>query len=152
MNNYEIKLKDHSWFDIDDNYKCDKGITETFFAETPSKAKYQMFLYTNDMWEYTDGFKGFLKDVEYCRKIKFDESSSFKIDQFNHMKEMRNIKFAYIGMKVIVNGKEGIIVGSNGSLNLDVMFEGYNGPCNCHPYWKTKYIDSEGNVLKEFER
>jgi hypothetical protein len=56
--------------------------------------------------------------------------------EFKRNAEYRGISFAHCGMKVVVNGCNGVIVGHNSSANLDVLFlDGdYRGlTLNCHP-------------------
>ena len=74
-------------------------------------------------------------------------------DEFIRNAKYRNIEFAYCGMYVDVNGRNGVIVGHNSSANIDVLFlDGkYKGQVlNCHPNWKIKYFDKKGNVIKCF--
>ncbi len=63
----------------------------------------------------------------------------------------RNIEFARMGMKVKVGNKEGIIVGSNSSSNLDVIFEGESHKSNCHPHWDITYLDKDDNVIIKWQ-
>ena len=119
-------------------------------AETASKAKYKIFL------EYADCFNcdfgEFVKKViTSCRKI-----GNFKVndlygdeEQFERMKEWRDIPFAYIGMKVEVHGKMGTIVGSNSASNLDICFDAEFWANNCHPGCGTRYFDDAGKVLMD---
>jgi hypothetical protein len=68
------------------------------------------------------------------------------------MADMRGIKFAYQGMKVSVCGQMGTIVGSNQSLNLDVVFDGQYHRNNCHPWHETVYFDRKGNVVADYRK
>ena len=72
-------------------------------------------------------------------------------DDFKRMCKLRNIEFAYQGMVVDVAGKKGWLVGSNASLNMDVLFEGTDHISNCHPYWETTFYDDHMNVVKDFK-
>ncbi len=77
------------------------------------------------------------------------------IEKFERMKELRNITFAYMGMKVIFKSisrglLKGIIVGSNDSLNLDICFDGTNFKENCHPHYNLIYLDNNEKVLMEY--
>lgn len=67
------------------------------------------------------------------------------------MKLHRGIGFAHLGMMVEVDGDVGTIVGINGSANLDVVFANKlkygNGKSNCHPFWRVKYFDANGNLI-----
>jgi hypothetical protein len=119
-------------------------------GETPGRAKYNFYLRLSDCCDIT--FGEFLKKIIFCRILhQFRPSDLFgDKKQFDRMKEMRGIDFAYQGMRIEVAGKMGTIVGSNSSLNLDVVFDGKYWADNCHPWWKTKYFDRNGNIAKDF--
>lgn len=63
----------------------------------------------------------------------------------------RNLPFVKRGMRIEVDGKMGTITSGNRSGNLNVRFDGEKYPQNCHPWWKTKYFDKQGNIIKEFD-
>lgn len=118
-------------------------------AETSGKAKYAYYQYLQDgIWEAP-----FSEIVPHLRSKKIGVASvrSFfgNPESFARMCEQRNIKFAYQGMRIEVNGKKGTIVGATSSSNLEVVFDGkYHEDC-CHPGWETKYFDDDGNVLQD---
>ncbi len=66
---------------------------------------------------------------------------------FRRCMEYRGIPFARIGMRVLVDGKPGAIVGHNDSANLDVLFDGDRHASNCHPGWMVVYLDDGGNPI-----
>lgn len=72
------------------------------------------------------------------------------------MKRRRGIDFAKIGMMVEVDGHIGTIVGMNSSCNLDVIFANQQrfgkSKSNCHPTWKTRYFDKDGNVIADYTK
>ncbi|RIV26407.1 hypothetical protein D2Q93_04345 [Alicyclobacillaceae bacterium I2511] len=70
-------------------------------------------------------------------------------ETFTSVCQQRNISFAYQGMRIEVSGKMGTIVGANNSSNLDVVFDGEWHVENCHPGWKTRYYDANGNVVQD---
>lgn len=126
------------------------GHTSTEVGETSGKAKYRFFL----QHEIGDSirFGDFVKQVK-CRLIhKFRVSDLFTKDRdsFIHMRRNRGIDFAEVGMRVEVDGKSGVIVGSNSSMNLDVCFDGQSWKENCHPWWRVKYFTHDGHLIKEF--
>ncbi len=124
--------------------------TETIVAETPSKAKYALFV--KNEYESED-FPLFIKNgIVSCHLIhRFRVSDLFgDIERFNEMKTRRGIHFAYIGQRVEVDGKSGVIIGSNSAGNLDVCFTGTTCGSNCHPYWRVKYFDANGNIIREY--
>jgi hypothetical protein len=125
-------------------------LPETIVARTASKAKYQFYLTTVEFGSWVDGFKGFLKHVKIKKIGRADVGYYFDYTGFDHMKKERGIPFAEIGMIVEVDGKKGVIVGCNSGLNLDVFFDHYNPESNCHPYWRTKYFGTNGELIKEF--
>ena len=87
-----------------------------------------------------------LGDVEFHTTERFKQNAKY-----------RGIEFAYCGMKVQLGENFGWIVGHNSSANLDVLF--YKGKpsyvghtLNCHPNWKMKYFDKQGNIIKDYEK
>ncbi|HWT40981.1 MAG TPA: hypothetical protein VN081_07010 [Dongiaceae bacterium] len=70
------------------------------------------------------------------------------------MTRCRGMEWVRIGMQVEVNGDLGTIIGMNGSANLDVVFVNQlkmgKRKHNCHPTWKTRYFDADGNVIKDY--
>lgn len=126
------------------------GHTSTEVGETAGKAKYNFFR-SHEIGDSIE-FGDFVKQVR-CKLIhKFKVSDLFTNDwdAFVRMREYRGIEFALLGMRVEVNGKPGVIVGSNSSMNLDVCFDGQHWKENCHPWWRVKYFDNKGNLIKEY--
>lgn len=134
MNTYAITLWDNTYTEI---------------AATPGKAKYQFFRghEIGDMMEFGD----FVKQVKCKLLNKFHVKDLFtqNISDFERMKKHRGIEFAYLGMKVEMSGKKGVIVGYYG-MNLLICLDGNWWGDNCHPWWRMKYFDNEGNLIKEF--
>lgn len=141
MNTYEV------W--CEDSYG-EEWCKHTYTAETAGKAKYAHWRYMQDgIWE--EPFGDVVKHLR-CRKI-----SGFKVqdlfgdqEKFQRVCENRGIEFAYIGMRVEVDGQKGTIVGANDSCNLDICFDGKWWGDNCHPWYMTKYFDQSGNLIKEY--
>jgi hypothetical protein len=135
MNTYEIEFKN--------------GYTGRAIGETAGKAKYDYYLEVADCY---DGFGNFLSYISSCRKLRsFHISDLFgDKEQFERMAKMRGIEFAYLGMKVSVCGQMGTIVGSNRSLNLNVVYDGQYNKDNCHPWYETVYYDRKGNVVADY--
>ena len=134
MNTYAITFRNH---------------TEHEIAKTRSKAKYSFYKSheIDDSMEFGD----FLQSVS-CKLVnRFHVKDLFtqNIDQFDHMKKSRGIEYALLGMKVGVNGKPGIIIGYHG-LNLLVCLDGNHWGDNCHPWWRMKYFDNKGDLIKEY--
>lgn len=65
----------------------------------------------------------------------------------------RDIPWLKRGMRVehTYNGKKGRVSGSNGSGNINVIFDGDNWSQNCHPHWMMKYFDKDGELIKEYK-
>jgi hypothetical protein len=63
---------------------------------------------------------------------------------FRDFAERRGIPFARVGMRVMVDGQPGVIVGHNASGNLDVILDGHQHPSNCHPSWRVVYLRGPG--------
>lgn len=51
------------------------------------------------------------------------------------------------GMRCIVDGKSGAIVGGNSGANLNVRFDGWRGSSNCHPYWRMTVFGKTGEII-----
>jgi len=50
------------------------------------------------------------------------------------------------GMRCVVDGKAGVVVGGNSACNLNVRFDGWKGVSNCHPYWRMKILNDDGSI------
>ncbi|WP_405174275.1 hypothetical protein MHI27_17110 [Paenibacillus sp. FSL H8-0261] len=142
MNTYEVWVQWNEW--------DDPWCRRTVQGETAGKTKYSFWEYLQDgLWE--EKFGTVVKKLR-CRKI-----GGFKISDlftnpatFREICERRAIDFTYQGMKIEVDGQCGVMVGGNNSGNIDVCFEGKYYAENCHPWWRTKYFDRKGNLIKEF--
>lgn len=103
-----------------DDFYCEKYY-ENIIANSYSQARYKFW------YEHRDSLKPFNKAMNFIkvRSLGKLEPEYFFGDEyeFNRMKEHRNIPFTYMGMKVEIDGKQGIIMGSNYSFNLDVCFD-----------------------------
>lgn len=67
-----------------------------------------------------------------------------------YIKERRNMPFIKRGMKVEVDGQLGKVTAGNRSGNINVLFDGAKFPVNCHPKWRTRFFDKEGNVIADY--
>lgn len=142
MNTYSLEIY---------NYGDDGTHFETVVAETAAKAKGQFIQYS----EWLDSLT-FLQALRWIKSVrlvhKFHYSDLFgDRERFDDMKQRRGIEFASLGMRVEVCGKPGRIVGANSSGNLNVCFDGTCYTENCHPYWKVKYFDDNGELIREFD-
>jgi hypothetical protein len=73
----------------------------------------------------------------------------FNKQMFEYMKEQRGLDFLTRNMTVEVDGEKGIVTGDcNG--NLAVKFEGNKHSDNCHPHWRVKYFNENGELIKEY--
>lgn len=151
----EIKIDNlYEVYFVDDLGYKDFEYAENIFAETRSKARYKLYKKMTDEYniEWKDGFRGFLEGIRTKRigtngvNDLYGSEYDFKI-----MTERRDILFAEQGMMVNINGKYGIIVGSNTSCNLDVYFPCLGHTDNCHPWWEATYYDKAGEVIKDFK-
>jgi len=52
---------------------------------------------------------------------------------------------------VIVDGREGVIIGGNCLGNLNVLFDGDKVAKNCHPYWRMKILNDDGSIYYDSE-
>lgn len=67
------------------------------------------------------------------------------MNSIKKMCEYRGLPLIKIGDTCTVNGRAGVVVGSNRSANLDVKFNDDDSVGNCHPSWKLKIFN--GNIL-----
>lgn len=112
------------------------------------KAKYQAFLDTDGSYAY---FFDFMRDISSMRLVSRSEMFATEADKdsFARFAARRGIPFAQIGMDVKVAGEHGVIMGSNSSANLDVLFD--DGQVkNCHPMWNITYCGKNGTVVGAF--
>ena len=144
------KLKSYNC-KIEDFFKDGTNLESNIIAKSASKARYFFWQLHNDsLVDYCDCFRaikvktlGTVKPEHYF----FQESSE---KDFIKMCKYRNIEFAKPGMVVNVSGNNGWIVGSNSSMNLEVLFEDYVTTSNCHPNYGIAYYDNNGNLIKSF--
>lgn len=139
LKSFECRVED--WFGRD----C----VEHYIASTPAKARYKMYKeYAELLPSYSECFKRIkskcLGNVNAC--YYFGD-----VGMFDRMCLARGIAFAKQGMKVNVSGEFGTILGSNSSLNLDVLFDGKEYSVNCHPYWEITYYDDDGNIIMDYK-
>lgn len=121
------------------------------YAETASKARYQFYRSLDSDYPYSDFFKDIKTKV--IGKFKISQLfNNYNIEDFDKMKKYRNIDFIYQGMKINVCGKDGIIVGYNSGMNLDVVFNNNIYTDNCHPHWETTYYDINNKIIKCFKK
>jgi len=123
-------------------------------GETPGKAKYNTYLEMGDLFDRFAEFLRFVKNIKLIHKFKPCDLLG-DIEQFERMKECRNIPFAFMGMKVILKSRsrgniKGVIIGSNDSMNLDICFDGTCHKENCHPHYELIYLDNSGDIVAEF--
>jgi hypothetical protein len=118
----------------------------------------------NEHWSTINAISKGSAKSKYFRKLDADwikytqikckvNGYPYTSEEFIRCTKYRNIEFAYCGMKVNVSGWNGFIVGHNNSANLDILFiDGkYSGQTlNCHPNFKIKYFDKQGNLIKEY--
>ena len=135
MNTYAIEL----W-----------GHTSTQIGKTAGAAKYNMWLESESGMDFID----YIRNISSCRLVhKFRPSDLFgDVEQFCRVITSRGIDFAFMGMKVEVAGKPGVIVGANSSCNLDVCFDGECYGANCHPWHETIYYDNQGKIIADYRK
>lgn len=141
MNTYIIELHEYG--------------SKTVVAKSKSAAKYAAYL----DYDVTGGlgFGEFLKWVKSVRLLhKFRPADMYgDAEQFDRVKAARNIPFAYIGQKVVLHSErrgnlEGIIVGANHAMNLNVIFNGTYHEENCHPHHRLTYFNENGDPIASF--
>lgn len=75
---------------------------------------------------------------------------------FKELVRVRGEAFAFVemGMMIEFDGEPGTIVGLHPSGNLIVKMANQledQGKTYCHPTYKMKYFDRNGNIIKSFE-
>lgn len=68
----------------------------------------------------------------------------------DRIRQSRDLPFIKRGMRVEVDGKPGRICSCNISDNLNIRLDGERRSRNCHPYYRVKYFDQDGKVIKDF--
>lgn len=137
-------------------YECrmqfyDAEIISHHIVKSASKARYQFYKKHFDDITYAECFKYIkVKTLGVANKENIIPTFFGDFDKFKDVCKRRNIEFAYQGMKIDVNGKQGWIVGANSHNNLDVLFGEYHIH-NCHPTWETTYYDNNDNIIKDFK-
>ncbi len=127
----------------------DGNLTKTIVAATRSKARYAFWLSVSDcLLPYSKCFHAI--KVKSLGNMKPSDLFG-DAEMFNRIAEYRGIEFAYQGMSIDVAGRLGTIVGGNCHSNLDVIFEDYTTPSNCHPTWETTYFAEDGTIIKDFK-
>jgi hypothetical protein len=120
----------------------------TIIARTPAAARYQYWRYLDTGFPYKNYLNAFKTK---CLGLANPEHIFGDKELFDRMCKHRFIEFAYMGMTVDVDGEKGIIVGSNSSMNLNVLFPERTGVENCHPHWQTTYYNNNGEIIKCFK-
>ena len=122
--------------------------------------KYECSLDGENWWSVNSTSYGQAK-MSYYRMIDMDikytsikcrcSGSPYTSEDFKRNAKYRGIEFAYCGMVVKVGNNKGVIMCHNSSANLDILFP--NGIIyNCHPNWDITYYDSNGEIIKSFNK
>lgn len=117
--------------------------TSVVHASSAGKARYRYLLEVGDT---NDGLS--FKDIT-VRSL----GNPITDAEFERTAKYRGVPFAKIGMRVECEGSAGLIVGKNSSANFNVLFTfGRHQGCvmNCHPNWKMRYFDENGQLIQEF--
>ncbi len=136
---FEFEVRVDGW---DFGYRC--------VAKTAGKAKYAYYQFLQDgIWETT--FAEIMPRL-LVKKIGRATIQSFfgNPETFASVREQRNMPFVHQGMRLEVDGKMGTVVGANSSSNWSVVFDGTYHEEYCHPWWKTRYFDADGNVIADY--
>lgn len=107
---------------------------------SPGKAKVGYWRELQDSWE-----------VPFTMIRARVNGLPYTSDDYRRMAKYRGIEFSYCGMKVVIDGQTGFIVGHNSSSNLDVLFfDGrYKGQTlNCHPHSGVTYYDQHDKIIE----
>lgn len=130
----------------------EKWATQRYVAKTAAKAKVQHYHYLQDGL-FEGDFFAVVKGMK-CRKVGRASIRVFfgDYEQFERVKQARDIGFTHQGMRVSVCGQMGTIVGGNSSMNLDVVLDGQYHKSNCHPWYETVYFDRKGNAVADFRK
>lgn len=122
------------------NHEDIKGI-----VNAPSRGKAKSIFYNRlrdaECMVSTPCGDEYIQYKDICCKTKGNPVTD---ERFVHCASRRGVPFAKIGMQVMVNGEVGAIVGSNDSLNFDVILED-GRILNCHPNWKMQFLEDDRN-------
>lgn len=64
-------------------------------------------------------------------------------ERINDVCEKRGVPLIKVGQPCLVEGKKGLIINGNSSLNFDVRFAETGEVCNCHPYYDMKILSMD---------
>ena len=68
----------------------------------------------------------------------------------DYIRTRRDMPWIKRGMRVEVDGRMGVVTSGNHSGNINVRLDGEKHAGNCHPWWKTRYFDGDGNVIADY--
>ena len=71
-------------------------------------------------------------------------------DAFKRVAAMRNVRKVYCGMRVVFDGKEGIITGFDAGCNFEVYFPATGEVDTCHPHYLMRYFNESGEVVYDY--
>jgi hypothetical protein len=128
---------------------CGIDIVSNHIDKTPAQARYAFYVHHSFDESYREMFK-YIKS-KYIGEMEISHLFQDK-ERFDDMCKRRGIEFAYLGMTVDIAGRKGKIVGSNQSLNLNIVFDGQVHDSNCHPTWEITYYDNDGNIVECFKK
>jgi len=74
---------------------------------------------------------------------------SDKQEELDRVCKSRGLPRVQIGTECEMDGQKGVIVGSNASANLSIVFDGESIVSNCHPHYKMRIFNSSGGLCYE---
>jgi len=135
-------LKVKSYYCVVKGLRREDGCGSIVSASTASKARYQYFL---DAQDWNPDVR--IMDID----VKSEGNENAESQRFRDFAKRRAVPFVKIGMRVTVSGREGHIVGSNYSLNLDVEWSDTGHVANCHPHSDIAYYAKDGSLIERYD-
>lgn len=131
-------------------FKDGSSLTYNQVGSSASNARYGFFL--EHISDSNETYKDYFKVIKSRRIDGYDISCLFGDEiKLERVKKFRDIDFVYLGMRIQVDGKYGVVVGANNHNNLDIVFDGTVTKSNVHPHWETVYYNSNNEVIKSYK-
>lgn len=121
-------------------YSDGSRVEDQIYALSRAKARYQFY---QRLREVADHIR--FQDIRVSGSA---DPSIARAQRVRRIGTHRGLPFARIGMRVEVDGRAGVLVDGNDSGNFDVLFVDTGVVMNCHPWWRMKYFDANGQEIE----
>lgn len=108
-------------------------------ARTAGQAKAKYFTDLRESWPgvpYTD--------------LRVHVVPTVETEAFANLREYRRVPWLKLGMRVVVAGRPGRVVGHDSSANLRVLLDGSDAVWSAHPHSEVTYLADDGSVIAAY--